>query len=123
VRRSREPHGDIPYFEELSAGHERTPTWQHHHDLLGCWPPSAPQVPDPLLRREGWDRTHVPNVAAQAGPYGIRVNCIAPETILTERNLERIPKEQLASLADTHPLKRLGTPEDVACAARLSRVR
>jgi hypothetical protein len=35
------------------------------------------------------------------------VNCIAPETILTERNLERIPKEQLASLADTHPLKRL----------------
>jgi len=57
------------------------------------------------------------DVAAQAGPYGIRVNCIAPETILTERNLERIPKEQLASLADTHPLKRLGTPEDVACAA------
>ena len=32
------------------------------------------------------------DVAAQAGPYGIRVNCIAPETILTERNLERIPK-------------------------------
>jgi 3-oxoacyl-[acyl-carrier protein] reductase len=57
------------------------------------------------------------DVAAQAGPYGIRVNCIAPETILTERNLERIPKEQLPSLVDTHPLKRLGTPEDVACAA------
>ena len=57
------------------------------------------------------------DVAAQVGPYGIRVNCIAPETILTERNLERIPKEQLASLVDTHPLKRLGTPEDVACAA------
>ena len=57
------------------------------------------------------------DVAAQAGPYGIRVNCIAPETILTERNLERIPREQLASLADSHPLKRLGTPEDVACAA------
>jgi 3-oxoacyl-[acyl-carrier protein] reductase len=57
------------------------------------------------------------DVAAQAGPYGIRVNCIAPETILTERNLERIPQEQLASLVDTHPLKRLGTPEDVACAA------
>jgi 3-oxoacyl-[acyl-carrier protein] reductase len=57
------------------------------------------------------------DVAAQAGPYGIRVNCIAPETILTERNLERIPKEQLASLVDTHPLKRLGTPEDVASAS------
>jgi 3-oxoacyl-[acyl-carrier protein] reductase len=57
------------------------------------------------------------DVAAQAGPYDIRVNCIAPETILTERNLERIPKEQLASLVDAHPLKRLGTPEDVARAA------
>jgi 3-oxoacyl-[acyl-carrier protein] reductase len=57
------------------------------------------------------------DVAAQAGPYGIRVNCIAPETILTERNLERIPKDQLASLADAHPLKRLGTPDDVAQAA------
>jgi 3-oxoacyl-[acyl-carrier protein] reductase len=57
------------------------------------------------------------NVAAQAGPYGIRVNCIAPETILTERNLERIPRQQLASLLDTHPLQRLGTPEDVAYAA------
>jgi 3-oxoacyl-[acyl-carrier protein] reductase len=57
------------------------------------------------------------DVALQAGPYGIRVNCIAPETILTERNLDRIPKEQLASLVDVHPLKRLGTPEDVAQAA------
>jgi 3-oxoacyl-[acyl-carrier protein] reductase len=57
------------------------------------------------------------DVAAQAGPYGIRVNCIAPETIPTERNVERIPKEQLASLVDAHPLKRLGTPEDVAQAA------
>jgi 3-oxoacyl-[acyl-carrier protein] reductase len=57
------------------------------------------------------------DVAAQAGPYGIRVNCIAPETILTERNLERIPKDQLASLVDAHPLKRLGTPDDIAQAA------
>ena len=57
------------------------------------------------------------DVAAQAGQYGIRVGCIAPETILTERNLERITKEQLTSLADSHPLKRLGSPEDVACAA------
>lgn len=57
------------------------------------------------------------DAAAQAGPYGIRVNCIAPETILTERNLERIPKEQRASLVDTHPLMCLGTPEDVASAA------
>jgi 3-oxoacyl-[acyl-carrier protein] reductase len=58
------------------------------------------------------------NVAAQAGPYGIRVNCIAPETILTERNLNRIPFEQQSMLAQTHPIKRLGTPDDIARAAR-----
>lgn len=58
------------------------------------------------------------DVAAQAGPYGIRTNCIAPETILTERNQDRIPDEQKSTLAEAHPLKRLGTPEDVARAAR-----
>lgn len=55
--------------------------------------------------------------AAQAGPYGIRVNCIAPETILTERNQQRIPQEQKQTFLELHPLKRLGTPEDVARAA------
>lgn len=53
----------------------------------------------------------------EAGPFGIRVNCIAPETILTERNSERIPADQQAMLAGWHPLKRLGTPGDVAAAA------
>jgi 3-oxoacyl-[acyl-carrier protein] reductase len=56
-------------------------------------------------------------LAAQAGPFGIRVNCIAPETILTERNAQRIPKVQQEALASAHPLGRLGTPLDVADAA------
>jgi 3-oxoacyl-[acyl-carrier protein] reductase len=54
------------------------------------------------------------HLAAQTGPYGIRVNCISPETILTERNLQRIPDAQKAILVNLHPIKRLGTPEDVA---------
>ena len=57
------------------------------------------------------------DVAAQAGPSGIRVNCIAPETIMTARMLEQIPAAQQAAMADSHPLKRLGTAEDVASAA------
>jgi 3-oxoacyl-[acyl-carrier protein] reductase len=57
------------------------------------------------------------DVAAQAGPHGIRANCIAPETILTERNQQLIPAAQQASWAELHPLKRLGTPADVAAAA------
>lgn len=57
------------------------------------------------------------DVAQQAGPHGIRVNCIAPETILTERSRGRIDPAQQRMLAARHPLKRLGVPEDVAGAA------
>jgi 3-oxoacyl-[acyl-carrier protein] reductase len=54
------------------------------------------------------------DVAAQAGPHGVRVNCIAPETIMTETNQQRIPEQVQETLRDTHPIRRLGTPEDVA---------
>jgi 3-oxoacyl-[acyl-carrier protein] reductase len=57
------------------------------------------------------------HLAAQVGSYGIRVNCIAPETILTERATRLIPDAQKKSMAESHPIKRLGTPEDVARAA------
>ena len=55
--------------------------------------------------------------ALQAGPSGVRVNCVAPETILTERNVARIPDAMKTALAEDHPLRRLGAPEDVADAA------
>jgi 3-oxoacyl-[acyl-carrier protein] reductase len=54
------------------------------------------------------------DLAAQAGPYGVRANCIAPETILTERNQQEIPEEIQDQLRQNHPIRRLGTPEDVA---------
>ncbi|GLH96652.1 SDR family NAD(P)-dependent oxidoreductase [Phytohabitans aurantiacus] len=57
------------------------------------------------------------DLAAQVGPYGIRANCLAPETILTETNQAWIPEDVQRSLAEAHPLRRLGTPEDVARAA------
>jgi 3-oxoacyl-[acyl-carrier protein] reductase len=57
------------------------------------------------------------DLAVQAGPYGIRANCIAPETILTERNKERIPQALQTAMCEQHPIRRLGTPDDVARAA------
>ena len=57
------------------------------------------------------------DLASQLGPFGIRVNCISPETILTERNEERIPEAQKSTLIEAHPIRRLGTPDDVAQAA------
>lgn len=72
------------------------------------------QSPIPYSAAKAGIQILTQDVAAQAGPYGIRVNCIAPETILTERNQERIPAAQIQELIDRHPIKRLGTPEDVA---------
>jgi 3-oxoacyl-[acyl-carrier protein] reductase len=57
------------------------------------------------------------DLAAQVGPAGIRANCLAPETILTESNEAWIPAKQQDRLADMHPVRRLGTPQDVARAA------
>jgi 3-oxoacyl-[acyl-carrier protein] reductase len=54
------------------------------------------------------------DVALQAGPFGVRANCIAPETILTEDNESRIPSDVQGRLAEAHALRRLGTPDDVA---------
>ena len=36
-----------------------------------------------------------------AGPFGIRVNCLAPETILTEHNDAHIPEAVKASLIES----------------------
>ena len=56
-------------------------------------------------------------IALQAGPFGIRANCIAPETILTERNMTQIPERVQAALVEQHAIHRLGTPDDIAHAA------
>jgi 3-oxoacyl-[acyl-carrier protein] reductase len=76
-----------------------------------------PGSPIPYAAAKAGIQILTQDVAAQAGPYNIRVNCIAPETILTERNRTDIPDQRQSQLADAHPLKRLGTPDDVAQAA------
>jgi 3-oxoacyl-[acyl-carrier protein] reductase len=76
-----------------------------------------PRSPIPYAAAKAGIALLTQDVAAQAGPFGIRVNCIAPETILTDGNQERIPAGLQDTLADAHPLKRLGTPHDVAAAA------
>ena len=76
-----------------------------------------PGSPIPYAAAKAGIQILTQDLAAQAGPYGIRVNCISPETILTERNAQRIPDAQKQAMLDFHPIKRLGTPEDVAHAA------
>ena len=76
-----------------------------------------PRSPIPYAAAKAGIEILTKDLAAQAGPYGIRANCIAPETILTERNKQRIPEAQQQALIEAHPIRRLGTPEDVARAA------
>ena len=45
------------------------------------------------------------------------MNAIAPETILTAKNKQWISEPMQQQLIEVHPIRRLGTPEDVAKAA------
>lgn len=55
-------------------------------------------------------------VAREVAGRGVRVNCVSPSTILTERMQRVIPAERRAQMTAMHPLGRLGTPDDVAYA-------
>ncbi|MGH7604367.1 MAG: SDR family NAD(P)-dependent oxidoreductase [Gemmatimonadaceae bacterium] len=76
-----------------------------------------PQSPIPYAAAKAGIQMLTQHLATQVGPFGVCVNCIAPETILTRRNEEVIPAAQKESMIQMHPLRRLGTPEDVAAAA------
>lgn len=53
------------------------------------------------------------SVAKEMGPRGIRVNCIAPGFIETDMT-SALPQEMREAWAKSIPLRRGGTPEDVA---------
>jgi 3-oxoacyl-[acyl-carrier protein] reductase len=57
------------------------------------------------------------HLSTEVGRHGIRVNCLAPHTILTEDLRQRMPEPMQREWAAQVPLGRLGTPEDVALAA------
>lgn len=57
------------------------------------------------------------HAALELGPQGVRVNCLAPATILTERVERVMNEERRASVAAMSPLGRLGAPDDPALAA------
>ncbi len=57
------------------------------------------------------------HLAVDFAPHGVRINCIAPSAIETERLVEVMPAPAREHLGQTFPLRRLGTVEDVADSA------
>ena len=56
------------------------------------------------------------SMVGEYSPHGIRINCICPGTIVTERWKTRFARdpELEAKLTGLYPIRRLGSPEDVA---------
>lgn len=51
--------------------------------------------------------------ARELGPYGIRVNAIAPGFTMTEM-IQTVPEKVLDAVKERTPMRRLGKPEDIA---------
>jgi 3-oxoacyl-[acyl-carrier protein] reductase len=56
------------------------------------------------------------HLAHETGKYGVRVNCVSPSAVLTERTRQAISDEQEQQMRAAFPLGRLGHPRDVAAA-------
>jgi 3-oxoacyl-[acyl-carrier protein] reductase len=57
------------------------------------------------------------HAALELGPHGVRVNILAPATILSERVKANMPEDRLAEIAAMSPLGTVGVPDDPAMAA------
>jgi 3-oxoacyl-[acyl-carrier protein] reductase len=56
------------------------------------------------------------HVAKEVGQHGVRINCVAPATVLSDRVRRLMSESRRAEVAALSPLGRMGEPEDVALA-------
>jgi 3-oxoacyl-[acyl-carrier protein] reductase len=54
------------------------------------------------------------HVAAEVGRDGVRVNCVSPSSIRTERTAGLMGPEVIEQIAHMHPIPRIGETYDVA---------
>lgn len=76
--------------------------------------PSRASAPYAAAKGAVMTLTHY--IASEAAPSNVRINCIAPASILTDR-LAQQPEQIRRALAESYPLRRLGQTSDVSSAA------
>ena len=78
----------------------------------GCNKLAFPKLVDYTASKGGIEQ-FTKSAAVELGPHGIRVNCIAPGAIATERTAAEAG-DYAATWAKVTPLRRVGTPDDIA---------
>lgn len=78
----------------------------------GCNKLAFPKLVDYTTSKGGIEQfTKI--AASELGPYGIRVNCVAPGAVATERTAAEAG-DYVATWSKVTPLGRVGTPADIA---------
>jgi NAD(P)-dependent dehydrogenase (short-subunit alcohol dehydrogenase family) len=78
----------------------------------GCNKLAFPRLVDYTASKGGIEQL-TKAAAVELGPFGITVNCVAPGAIATERTAVEAP-DYAAAWSPITPLRRVGTPADVA---------
>jgi NAD(P)-dependent dehydrogenase (short-subunit alcohol dehydrogenase family) len=78
----------------------------------GCNKLAFPKLVDYTASKGGIEQ-FTKSAAVELGPFGIRVNGVAPGAIATDRTFDEAP-DYAATWSPITPLGRVGTPEDVA---------
>ena len=111
----QQPDVHVLHAAMLPAGHDGARRGQRGDNGLGRRPRGSARRP--ATARQGWGHHADAACRRGSGPAGVRVNCLSPSAVLTERTALRMPDAQRRAMLPAFPLGRLGEPDDAAAAA------